>query len=156
MTICQFHTCMLSMLSFMLIQEMSNSPPHLPHAPIVPTHQLDEHLHHFNATLMALENPEHLMAMEPIEGYPPEYLAQLQQQVLDNSHFKTFIIKISYCAIREWRINQVGVVFQFYENQNVQIMESEMQGRVILYYTMKIGYFRGMCSEILNSTSIVI
>ena len=44
----------------------------LPHAPIVPTHQLDAHLHHFNMDLMG---------MEPVEGYPEEYIAQMQVRV---------------------------------------------------------------------------
>ena len=57
------------------IAEPTEAAP--PHAPIVPTHQLDEHLHSLNEMIMALtQNTYTESEQQMIEA---EYMAQVQQ-----------------------------------------------------------------------------
>ena len=62
---------------------MEPSPDAPAHAPIIPTHQLDEHLHMLNATLIAVDH-EHLAQLAAENGLPQgigpdDIMAQIHQ-----------------------------------------------------------------------------
>ena len=52
-------------------------PPSHPHAPIVPTHQLDEHLHHLYAALVEAENQDYEHQLQHMDMITAEYNAQV-------------------------------------------------------------------------------